>query len=142
MKDSQDLLTTYSLLTEECKTARFRGWHTINLGCFSKEKHPEIFRRIESIFDLEPKVNKVYLNISDAEYFDFFDEDDRVNLLQNDAPKLCYSKKDLFNDGFVFLSKQDAIALAKFLIKEQQKIIEETKETIKELERVENEISL
>lgn len=142
MKDSQDLLTTYSLLTEECKTARFRGWHTINLGCFSKEKHPEIFRRIESIFDLEPKVNKVYLNISDAEYFDFFDEDDKVNLLQNDAPKLCYSKKDLFNDGFVFLSKQDAITLAKFLIKEQQKIIEETEETIKELERVENEISL
>lgn len=140
MKDSQNLITNYNLLTDENEIERLRGWSTINLGCFSKEKHPEIFGRIASIFDLKPKVDKVYLNIINVEYFDFFDADDKVNLLQDDAPRLCYSKKNLFNDGFVFLSKQDAITLAKFIIKEQQEIIEETKEIIEELERVENEI--
>ena len=140
MKDSQDLLTIYDLITDECEIERFRGWSTINLGCFSKEKHPEIFEKVASIFDLKPKVNKVYLNISNVEYFDFFDKDDKVNLLQDDAPKLCYGKKDWFNNGIVPLSKQDAITLAKFIIKEQQEIIEETKEIIKELEWVENKI--
>lgn len=139
MKDSQNLITNYNLLTEENSIERFRGGSTIELGCFSKEKHPELFKKIEGIFDLKPKVSKVYLSIQNVEYFDFFDADDKVNLLQDDAPKLCYSKK-IFNDGFIPLSKQDAITLAKFIIKEQQEIIEETKEIIEELERVENEI--
>lgn len=134
MKNSQDLLTMYNLLTDELEIKRFQGgWPTINLGCFSKEKHPEIFEKVASIFNLKPKVNKVYLYINNAEYFYFFDEEDKVNPLNDDAPRLCYSKNDVLNNGSVPLSKQDTIMLAKFIIKKQQ-------EVIGELKRVENEL--
>lgn len=140
MKDSQDLLANYGLLTECNEIERFQGWSTLNLGCFSREEHPEIFRSIESVFDLKPKVKKVYLSIHNAEYFDFFDNEDKVNLLNEDAPRLCYSMKGFIDSGFVSLSKQDAVMLARFIIKEKQEIIEETKGIIEELERVENEL--
>lgn len=133
MKDSQDLLINHNLLyTKECEIDSV--CHLIDLGCFSKEKNPEIFKKLVSIFDLKPKVSKVYLSIDNADYFYFFDDNDQVNLLNEDAPRLCCSKNNIFNSGSVPLSKQDAILLSKFLIKEYMEIIED-------LKCVENELS-
>lgn len=128
MKDSCDLLTKHNLLTEECDVERTRCSSRISLGTFKKDKYPELFKDIVYVFDLNEKRQKVYLELINVEYFDFFDvESDEVNLLNADAPLLCCDWK------YVSLSKKDAVLLSKFLIKEHMEII-------KDLERVEEEL--
>ena len=131
-KNSNDILTKYNLLTEECELETGRGWSSIDLGVISKEKQSKLFEELAEIFLIPEKTNQVSLAISNAYWFGFFNDDDRVDLVNEDAPQLTatpYKKgfENIFASKNVPLSNNDAVCLSRYLISYYMDIVEDLK---------------
>lgn len=137
-KDSNDILTKYNLLTEECDLETGRGWSSIDLGVISREKHSKLFGELAEIFLIPKKTNEVSLTISNAYWFGFFNDDDKVDPANKDAPQLSitpYKKgfENVFASKYVSLSNNDAICLSKYLISYYMDIVNDLKRVETEL---------
>lgn len=117
-KDSNDILTKYNLLTDQCELETGRGWSSIDLGVISREKQSKLFEELAEIFSIPKKTNEVSLTITNAYWFGFFNDDDRIDLVNEDAPQLTvtpYKKgfENIFASKYVPLSKKRCNLLVK-----------------------------
>lgn len=137
-KDSNDILTKYNLLTDQCELETGRGWSSIDLGVISREKQSKLFEELAEIFSIPKKTNEVSLTITNAYWFGFFNDDDRVDLVNEYAPQLIitpYKKgfENIFAVKNVPLSKNDAICLSKYLISYYMDIVDDLRRVEVEL---------
>ena len=132
-KDSNDILTKYNLLTDQSELVTYGGLTYIDVCVVSKEKQSKLFAELDDLFSIPKRTCHVLLSINNADWYSFFNDDDKVDMTCKDAPQLRIvqlNKKgyeNLFTTKDIPLSKNDAIYLSKYLISYYMDIVDDLK---------------
>ena len=128
-ENSNDLLTTFKLLERDDAEfiENYRIPSYIYVGKFTKKEHPEIFTFLQLKKDKE-----CLLKIYNIENFYMIDDDGIVRVSGQDAPYI-----DIWQGinivKTLYLSKNDMIAVSRFMIDYYEDIVNDYKTIIKKV---------
>lgn len=128
-ENSNDLLTTFKLLDENdaefIEHARIPSY--IYVGEFTKKEHPEIFNFLQLKKDKDCKILVYH-----TENFYMIDDDGVVRISGCDAPYIEISQ-GINIVKTLYLSKNDMIAVSRFMIDYYEDIVNDYKTIIKKV---------
>lgn len=130
---SNDIITNFNLINENTSIDRVETYNIgisnfIALGIFSGKDNRPLFNKL----GIDPKNKEYQFTIKNADYFNFFDDDNNINNKYEDAPYLSVAPS-FGTEKIYFLSKQDMVTVSKFLIRHYEGIINQLKRVEKEI---------
>lgn len=130
---SNDIITNFHLINENTSIDRVETYNIgisnfITLGIFNGKDNRPLFNKL----GIDPKNREYQFVIKNADYFNFFDDDDNINNKYEDAPYLSVAPS-FGTEKIYFLSKQDMVTVSKFLIRYYEDIINQLKRVEKEI---------
>lgn len=130
---SNDIITNFHLINENTSIDRVETYNIgisnfITLGIFNGKDNRPLFNKL----GIDPKNREYQFVIKNADYFNFFDDDDNINNKYEDAPYLSVAPS-FGTEKIYFLSKQDMVTVSKFLIRYYEDIINQLKCVEKEI---------
>lgn len=130
---SNDIITNFHLINENTSIDRVETYNIgisnfITLGIFNGKDNRPLFNKL----GIDPKNREYQFVIKNADYFNFFDDDDNINNKYESAPYLSVAPS-FGTEKIYFLSKQDMVTVSKFLIRYYEDIINQLKCVEKEI---------